>query len=398
MKLIFAVVFTTSIAIFSLWTVSASSHFNVFDYGAVGNGKADDSEAFLKAWNDVCGATEDSPTLHAPIGKTYMLNPVKFQGPCKSKQVNFHLGGTLLAPKKDKWPSDIGVDKWVEFVDVEGLNLKGGGKFDGQGSLWWENCVHKHCKRPATLYFHNCNGLLVKEMKYVNSGMNHISVNECNDVIIANIYISAPDESPNTDGIDVSKSKNVLIVDSVIATGDDCIAINNGSSNINIIGITCGPGHGISIGSLGKDGKYNVVENVYVSNCFLKDTQNGVRIKTWQGGYGYARNITFEKIILKNAKNPIIIDQYYTSFAYSRKNKGMAIKVSDVTYREINGTSANEDAVTLNCSQARCTNIILDHVSIKTTNSEKEAKTFCQNVEGESSFVVPSVPCLSKSH
>lgn len=76
-----------------------------------------------------------------------------------------------------------------------------------------------------TLYFHNCNGILVKEMKYVNSGMNHISVNECNDVIISNIYISAPDESPNTDGIDVSKSKNVLIQDSVIATGKYIIII-----------------------------------------------------------------------------------------------------------------------------------------------------------------------------
>lgn len=48
-------------------------------------------KAFLKAWNDVCGATEDSPTLHAPIGKTYLLNPLKFQGPCKSKEVNFNV-------------------------------------------------------------------------------------------------------------------------------------------------------------------------------------------------------------------------------------------------------------------------------------------------------------------
>jgi len=28
-------------------------------------------------------------------------------------------------------------------------------------------------------------------------------------------------------------------------SGDDCIAINSGSSNINITGINCGPGHGI---------------------------------------------------------------------------------------------------------------------------------------------------------
>lgn len=73
----------------------------------------------------------------------------------------------------------------------------------------------------------------------------------------------------------------------------------------------------------------------------------------------------------------------------------MNIKVSDVIYREVNGTSANEDAITLNCSGAHCTNIILDNVSIKTTDPGKEAKTICQNVDGKSLSVVPIVPCLS---
>ena len=128
------------------------------------------------------------------------------------------------------------------------------------------------------LFFHNCNGLRLSKMKHINSGKNHISINDCNNVVISDIHISAPEQSPNTDGIDISQSKNVLIQNSLIATGiklmlrfsviikyiilcfylfllllisllnivgDDCIAINNGSSNINIVGITCGPGHGI---------------------------------------------------------------------------------------------------------------------------------------------------------
>ncbi|XP_022979578.1 probable polygalacturonase At3g15720 [Cucurbita maxima] len=397
MKLLVSFVFLFSTAVLSSLTESTSSYFNVLDYGANGNGKKDDSEAFLKAWNDACASTEDNPTLRVPFGKTFLLNPLKFQGPCKSERINFDLGGIVMAPSKDEWSND-GVDKWIQFYDIDSLTVKGDGRFDGQGSSWWDKDCHKHCKRPTALFFHNCNGLHLNKTKHVNSGRNHMSINNCNDVIISDIHITAPDESPNTDGIDISGSKNVRIQDSFIGTGDDCVAINDGSSNIDIIGLTCGPGHGISIGSLGKDGDYNVVENVYVSDCILQDTQNGVRIKTWEGGYGYAKNITFEKITLENVKNPIIIDQHYTAYAYRRKNKGREIKVSDVTYRDVHGTSANEKAITLDCSRARCTNIIMEEVNITTSSSNEEAKSFCQNADGKSTSTVPPVPCLSKSH
>jgi len=38
----------------------------------------------------------------------------------------------------------------------------------------------------------------------------------------------------------------------------------------------------ISVGSLGRNGNYDTVEEVYVSNCSFTNTQNGARIKTWQ--------------------------------------------------------------------------------------------------------------------
>ncbi|KAK9140117.1 hypothetical protein Scep_009798 [Stephania cephalantha] len=67
-----------------------------------------------------------------------------------------------------------------------------------------------------------------------------------------------------------------------------------------------------TIESLGEGGAYDTVEKVNVKNCNLTGTQHGVRIKTWQGGSGYARSITFEDISFNSVKNPIIIDQYYT--------------------------------------------------------------------------------------
>jgi len=37
-----------------------------------------------------------------------------------------------------------------------------------------------------------------------------------------------------------------------------------------------------SVGSLGKNGVHDTVEQVYVRNCSFTNTQNGARIKTWQ--------------------------------------------------------------------------------------------------------------------
>lgn len=58
-----------------------------------------------------------------------------------------------------------------------------------------------------------------------------------------NIY--APANSPNTDGIDLEETSYVTILDSNIGTGDDCISVGPGTSNVLIQNIYCGPGHGI---------------------------------------------------------------------------------------------------------------------------------------------------------
>ncbi|XP_023552846.1 probable polygalacturonase At3g15720 [Cucurbita pepo subsp. pepo] len=374
----------------------SSSDFNVLDYGAVGNGKTDDSQAFLKAWKDVCRASTGIPTLRVPIGKTYLLKPLKFEGPCNPKRVHFEVRGTIMAPSVAAWRSH-NEENWIQFLDIAGLNINGAGQFDGQSSSWWKDC-HSNCTPPTALFFQNCTGLQLRETKHINSVKNHISLNACNDVVISNVHIIAPENIPNTYGFNISRSNNVLIQNSLIETGDECISLYNGSSNINIVGVTCGPGYGISIRSLGEDGGYNVIENINVSNCTLKGTQNGLRIKTTKGGHGYVRNVIYEKITLIDTQLPIVIDQQYSTLANTRKIKEMGIKVMDVTYREIHGISTNETTVILNCSQTRCSNIVMEDVSIQMSAPGKEVKAFCQNVDGRAVSTVPIVTCLSKSN
>lgn len=64
--------------------------------------------------------------------------------------------------------------------------------------------------------------------------------------------------------------------------GDDCISIQTGCSNVYVHNVNCGPGHGISIGSLGKDNTRACVSNITIRDVNMHNTMNGVRIKTWQ--------------------------------------------------------------------------------------------------------------------
>ncbi|XP_021847019.2 probable polygalacturonase At3g15720 [Spinacia oleracea] len=255
------------------------------------------------------------------------------------------------------------------------------------------------CVEPKALCLANCNGLELKGLTHVDSPKCHISISGCNNSIISNLHILAPENSPNTDGIDIVSSSHLHISDSIIQTGDDCIAIGSETSWINITGITCGPGHGISIGSLGKDGEIARVEEIHVRNCTFNGSLNGARIKTWQGGKGYARNIIFEEIPLIEVGNPIIIDQYYCNGDHTKcatSAEKSAVAVTGVSYRGFHGTSTTAAAISLNCSNTvACTGIVMESIDIKSSNGSNDTFAFCINAHGKQSGVSPQVPCLT---
>ncbi|XP_047960457.1 probable polygalacturonase At3g15720 [Salvia hispanica] len=381
----------------------ATNIFNVLSYGAVGNGRADDSQAFLKAWNAACQGQAKSgvtPVVYAPAKKTFLLDPLTFKGPCKSSRIYMLVSGNMVAPVKTAW-SGKQVEGWILFTSVNGLVIKGKGVFDGKGASWWPSrpCYNDPargvlCKGPAGMIFRRCHGLRLDGFTKINGPGSHMVIMSTHDVVVSNLVIIAPGDSPNTDAIDISGSTKVQVRNSFIATGDDCIAITAGSSNIDISGITCGPGHGISIGSLGGGG-FDVVENVRVRNCTLKNTITGVRIKTVQGGTGYARKISFQGIKFEAVDNPIEIEQFYCPLKQNCKNDTSGVAISDVTFSAISGTSIAENVISLKCSQINaCKNVRLDRVYIKSTTPNKKVSAVCFNAHGTATHTKPAVKCL----
>lgn len=85
----------------------------------------------------------------------------------------------------------------------------------------------------------------MENINFVDSMGFHAKVTDSHDVSVSLVTITAPGDSPNTDGIHLSNATNTKITDSTIGSGDDCISIGHGSVDILVDNIACGPGHGI---------------------------------------------------------------------------------------------------------------------------------------------------------
>lgn len=72
-----------------------------------------------------------------------------------------------------------------------------------------------------------------------------------------------------------------------------------------------------------------------------------------------------------------------------------AVNVSEVTYSDVRGSSADEKAITFDCSEEGCFGIKMEQVSITSSVPGKVTTSYCQNAHGTSSSTSPHVGCLT---
>ncbi|CAL1407762.1 unnamed protein product [Linum trigynum] len=386
--------------------------FSVLSYGAVGDGEADDTSAFKMAWDIACSQTE-SVILVAPAGYRFIVHSTIFTGPCQTGLI-FQIDGTIMAPDGPRsWPKYSDKRQWLVFYNVTGMTMQGDGVVDGRGHKWWElpckpqkfqairgtKVAPPPCDSPVAIRFFMSSNLTVQGFKVHNSPQFHFRFDQCRNVVVRKLDINSPALSPNTDGIHIENTNNFILQSSLISNGDDCVSIGAGSYNVHIQNISCSSGHGISIGSLGSRNSKACVSNITVSDCFIHQSQNGVRIKTWQGGYGSVSQVKFHNIWMEGVRNPVIIDQYYC-LSGNCSNQTSGVYIHDVSYSKIRGTyDVRSPPMHLACSDSvPCRDLKLSDIVLVPGAADGrvgEKNPFCWNAYGANqTLIVPPVSCL----
>ncbi|XP_073115398.1 polygalacturonase At1g48100 [Elaeis guineensis] len=383
-----------------------SKIFDVISFGAMGDGISDDSKALISAWKAAC--LIPGATVKIPSEFRFLIRPVTLQGPCMP-HLNLQIDGDIIAPTGvAAWPKS-NLFQWMNLKWLNDFTIQGRGTFDGQGSTFWNFSQSRHTQkeikhqslkmRPTAVRFYKSYNVTVRGVQIINSPQCHLKFDSSQGIKVKNITISSPEDSPNTDGIHLQNTHDVEIKHSNIGCGDDCVSIQTGCSNIHIHHINCSPGHGISIGGLGKGNSLACVSNVTVDSINVQNALSGVRIKTWQGGLGSVRNVIFSDVRVSNVEIPVVIDQYYCN-KKACKNKTDAVAVSGVMYKRITGTYSYQP-MHLACSDSNpCTGIKLTDIRLSPVNaSQFQQDAFCWKSYGESQGPLEplSIGCLQRT-
>ena len=324
---------------FPFQTAGESFALSARDFGALGDGKHDDTAALQSALDFL----PPGGRLILPAG-TYLTLPLRLKS---HTTVELKKGATLLgSPDRSRYPilpgeaADPVTGETRVFGTFEGLvqpmyqallsaqsardiRVVGEGVVDGnaQNSDFWTDFRSFPAARPRLVSLLHCEDVIFHGVTARNSPSWNFHPFHCARLGFYDVAVLAPKNSPNTDAMDPEACDGVRIVGCRFSVGDDCIAIKSGKIELGqrfdwpavrhtVRNCLMEYGHGaVTLGSESAMG----IRELTVSQCCFHETDRGLRIKTRRGrGEKCAiTNITFENIRMDGVLTPVVINMWY---------------------------------------------------------------------------------------
>ena len=354
------------------------------DFGAVGDGQTDNTEAFATALKHL--KKQGGGHLIVPDG-IWLTGPIKMVS-----NVDLHLENNAIilgSTNKELYvqASDSlrdGSKKCHALIygsKLENVGITGYGTIDGQGIYWrpvkqkkvsedqWEELLamggkvlqdgnSKNWKvwypfnlnkeynipniasdpivqekmRPHLVNITDSKNLLVEHVHLLNSPKFHFVPTRVQNLIIDGVNIRCPHWAQNGDAMDPGNIQVALIVNCNISCGDDGICMKGG---VGQKGVDAGPQRdflicndtvyrahgGFVIGSEFSGGMQRLV----VKDCYFEGTDIGCRFKSAPGRGGWCEDIYCQDIIMKN----IVEEAVHIESGYADKGAGVSATDKD---------------------------------------------------------------------
>jgi polygalacturonase len=273
---------------------------------------------------------------------------------------------------------DGSLNALVNVSDASDVTIEGEGVIDGSGAVWWDlvrsarQAGEAEPPRPRLVAFDRCSHVRVHGVTLENSPSFHLVIRRCSDVAITNLSVTAPADSPNTDGIDVISSQDVQISDCTVDNGDDDIALkapqedqpHGGVADVRIERCRFLHGHGVSIGSETQGG----VGGVVVADSSFTGTENGVRIKTNRDAGGPIWGLRYEHLIMQDVQTPIALASYYPRIPpdeVALPESATTPSLADVQICDLTATGGEQAGYIVGLQEAPYTNVRLTRVTVE---------------------------------
>lgn len=291
------------------------------------------SNVFLRLDEGAFIIFEDDPKLCLPVVKTSWegvecmnYSPLVYAYGCTNVGI---VGKGTLAPKMAKWRD------WFVGGEIH-KRIRG----DVFAKMMRGESVEKRVLaerggyfRPQLIQFNRCRNVLLKDFKIRESPFWTVHLLRCDGVEISGLDSRALGH--NSDGINLEKTKNVIVRDCKLHQGDDGVVIKAGrnrdgwdgeskSRNIDIEGVRLVEGHGLLVvGSELSGGVENVtmrnssqtgasfalfslktnsrrggeIRNILMENCRSDTVRDVVSIRTDSSAYPYPADVVRRTII-----------------------------------------------------------------------------------------------------
>lgn len=398
-------------------------------YGAVGDGKTDNTSVIQRAINDCTESCEvyfpdgiystGALDLHSGVTLHLSENAV-IKGSTKTvdymPKVDSRFEGVMCKCYRSlincgKADSSAGFTE--KNVVIYGGTIEGGGKelIEDVLSIERDSIIKEYGlenqNAPSTFYYNvlpgrargrliqisNTQNVLIADCTLKNSPAwtNHFIF--CKDVTICGCKILSSGIW-NGDGIDPDSCSDCTFFDLKFKTGDDNIAIKSGKNaegysigrpceNINIFNCKSYGGHGLAIGSEMSGG----VKSVKVWDCDFTSTTRGIHIKSSRGRGGYVKDVSVNNcklsavcVVMNYADNNdgkhAPVPPVYENFNFSNLTLNGVINIVD------DGRKKNTPFIYLSgLEDSKIKNVVVKNVKLKGVPNGFSRMVRASNVE-----------------